>query len=157
MFSPKAGTSKIQIGASTRTFSLSEYPRIEKLDPAFRPRKRSPLLAVAVIGLCIPLPRHRPLSRPTTRRRSFKKPGGGCLYNAQMAGDMNVVIVGWSDTAIYTAPRSEPVRILQNLASSEMRAKPALLSTDNLVSAKYTLVRSNPCCAPISGSCRFSF
>jgi hypothetical protein len=51
MFSPGAGSAKIQIDTNTRSFSVSEYPRIEKL--AFGLRKRRPLLAGALIALCI--------------------------------------------------------------------------------------------------------
>jgi hypothetical protein len=48
MFSPE-GSAKIQIGTSARSFSVSEYPRID----AFHLRKRLPLLAGALIALCI--------------------------------------------------------------------------------------------------------
>jgi hypothetical protein len=98
MFSPEAGSAKILIGTNTRSFSVSEYPRIEKL--VFGRRKRRPLLAGALIALCINSASAKPaFVQANYEALQVSRSLVAVSYtNAQIAGDVNVVVVGWNDT-----------------------------------------------------------
>jgi hypothetical protein len=98
MFSPGAGRSKLQIDESTHSFSVSECPRIEKLTSLLQKRWLS--LAGAVIGLCI----NTASANPAFVQANYAAPQvsrslvGVSYANAQIAGDVNVVVIGWNDT-----------------------------------------------------------
>src|SRR3984893_14505106 len=98
MFSPRVDNPTIQIGASTRNFSVFECPRIEK--SAFRLLKRLPVLTGALIGLCI----NTASAKPAFVQANYEAPQVSrslvavSYTNNQIAGDVNVVVVGWNDT-----------------------------------------------------------
>src|SRR4030081_337577 len=100
MFSPRVRSSKIQIGANTRSFSFFEYPRIEKLVAAFCLPKGWALLAGTVIALCI----NTASAEPAFVQANYAAPQVSrsivavTYANAQIDGDVNVVVVGWNDT-----------------------------------------------------------
>jgi hypothetical protein len=101
MCSLEARSSNIQIGTNTRSFSFSQHCRIKKFGAAFSCLpKKLPMLAGAAIAFCV----HTAAAKPNLVQANYETPqvsqsAVAVSYGSeQVAGDVNVIIVGWNDT-----------------------------------------------------------
>src|SRR6201984_3356547 len=101
MCSSEARNPDIQIGTSTHSFSFSQRCRIKKFGSAFSCLpKKLPMFAGAAIAFCV----HTAAAKPNLVQANYVTPQVSqsavtvSYGREQVAGDVNVVIVGWNDT-----------------------------------------------------------
>jgi Fibronectin type III domain len=101
MRSLEARSSNIQIGTNTRSFSFSQHWRIKKFGAAFSYLpKKLPMFAGAAIAFSV----NTAAAKPNLVQANYATPqvsqsAVAVSYGSeQVAGDVNVIIVGWNDT-----------------------------------------------------------
>jgi hypothetical protein len=107
MCSSEARNPDIQIGTSTHSFSFSQHCRIKKFGSAFSCLpKKLPMFAGAAIAFCV----HTAAAKPNLVQANYVTPQVSqsavtvSYGSEQVAGDVNVVIVGRNDIGVRRLP-----------------------------------------------------